>query len=80
MVVTDVPTRKNIALGEERGIRIKVCARTSKAKQDRPLKDWIEFECKTKDREFIMDRCLIPRGVSLDFGNFCQFIEERKSC
>ncbi len=48
------------------------------AKQDRCLEDWVEFECRTKDRDLLLDRCLIPRGVSLDFENFCEFIEKRK--
>ncbi len=47
------------------------------AKQHRSLKEWVEFETKNQGRAQLLDRCLIPPHVDLDFANFPEFAEKR---
>ena len=53
----------------------------NKSKQDKQLAWWIENEAKkpnAKSRDQILDRCIIPRQVSLAFEDFAEFARSRK--
>ena len=53
----------------------------NKSKQDKQLACWIETEAKkpnAKSRDQILDRCIIPGQVSLEFKDFAEFARSRK--
>ena len=53
----------------------------NKSKQDKQLACWIETEAKksnAKSRDQILDRCIIPKQVSLEFKDFAEFARSRK--
>ncbi len=53
----------------------------NKSKQDKSLAVWVEAESKRLglDRNRILDRCLIPQDVSLDFAAFADFAVKRSA-
>lgn len=53
----------------------------NKSKQDKQLACWVENEVRkpnAKSRDQILDRCIIPRQVSLAFEDFAEFARSRK--
>lgn len=53
----------------------------NKSKQDKQLACWIKQEAKkpnAKSRDQILDRCIIPGQVSLEFKDFAEFARSRK--
>ena len=53
-------------------------ANENKAKQDKPLEQWIKESCKNNDRKEFLKRHLIP-DVDLSLENFDNFYEVRKN-
>ena len=54
-------------------------ANENKAKQDKPLEQWIKESCKNEnDRKEFLKRHLIPPYIDLSLENFDNFYEVRK--
>lgn len=54
----------------------------NKSKQDKPLAKWVEAEAKrqkTTLAKFCVDRDLPPNQVLLEFANFREFIQARRT-
>jgi hypothetical protein len=54
-------------------------ANENMSKQDKSLQEWIDFESQHKNRDLLLQRCLIPPSASLAFKDFGKFAEQRKA-
>lgn len=50
----------------------------NQSKNDKSLREWVDLESQTKDRDQLLQRCYIDSTVSLDLLEFMEFVQNRK--